>query len=151
MPTIMKFLRTFSLPFAFALALVGTLGSLYAQHLGYEPCVLCWWQRIFLYPLVLLIPIGIWKQDRNIALYALPLAALGGLVALYHTLLYYAIIPEALAPCAVSVPCTQHLPSLFGINLITGSLITFILIIIFLVIEYRGETSMTITKNYGAK
>lgn len=121
-------LRALALPAAFGIALAGTLGSLYAQYLGYQPCVLCWWQRLFLYPLVLLIPLGIWKKDRALPLYVGAFAFFGALVALYQALLYYGIVPETLAPCGIGVPCTQKLPSLAGLNLITASLGSFIVI-----------------------
>lgn len=135
-------LATLAVPLTFGLALAGTLGSLYAQHLGFEPCVLCWWQRIFLYPMVVLIPIGILRRDRALPTYILALAVLGALVALYHTLLYFGIVPEALAPCGIGVPCTLTLPTFFGLNLITGSLGTFILISILMLLAQ---------KSYGTK
>lgn len=122
---------------AFAVALIATLGSLYAQYLGIEPCVLCWWQRIFMYPLVFIIPIGIWRADRELSAYVLPLSILGGLVALYQTLLYYSILSEAFAPCAIGVSCTQELPSLLGLNLITASLGSFIAISALMIIHRR--------------
>lgn len=121
----------------FAIALTAMLGSLYAQHLGFEPCVLCWWQRIFMYPLVFIIPIGIWRRDRELSAYVLPLSILGGLTALYQTLLYYDILSEALAPCTVGVSCTQELPSLLGLNLITASLSSFIVISALMIIHRR--------------
>lgn len=122
---------------AFAIALIAMLGSLYAQHIGIEPCVLCWWQRIFMYPLVLIIPIGIWRADRDLWRYALPLSIFGALIALYQTLLYYGIVSEALAPCAVAVPCTQILPSFLGLNLITASLGSFVIISVLMIIHRR--------------
>lgn len=124
----MKLLGTWAPYLAFLLALCGLLGSLYAQQLGFEPCVLCWWQRVFLYPLVILIPVGILRRDAKLSSYVLPLVVVGGLVALYQTLLYYHVISEALAPCTVGVPCTQLLPSFLGFNLITASLATFVAI-----------------------
>ena len=121
----------------FAIALSAMIGSLYAQYLGIEPCVLCWWQRIFMYPLVFIVPVGIWRADRELGAYVLPLSILGGLTALYQTLLYYGILSEALAPCAVGVSCTQQLPSLMGLNLITASLGSFIAITALMIIHRR--------------
>jgi len=122
---------------AFAIAISALVGSLYAQHIGLEPCVLCWWQRVFMYPLVILIPIGLWLNNRTLVWYAVPLALAGALVALYHTLLYYGIVSEALAPCAINTPCTAPLPALFGVNLVTASLASFILISVLLTVDYR--------------
>lgn len=123
--------------FAFAIALIAMLGSLYAQYIGIEPCVLCWWQRIFMYPIVMVIPIAMWRAERELSTFVLPFAIFGGLTALYHALLYYGIVSEALAPCAVNVPCTQTLPSLLGLNLVTASLGSFIAIIVLMIIHRR--------------
>ncbi len=122
---------------AFAIALIAMIGSLYAQYLGIEPCVLCWWQRIFMYPLVLIIPIGIWCADRNLFAYVLPFSIMGSFTALYQALLYYGILSETLAPCAVGVSCIQILPTFFGLNLITASLVSFITISALLIIHRR--------------
>lgn len=122
--------------FAFAIALSALIVSLYVQSTGLEPCVLCWWQRIFIYPLVILIPVGLWLKDRNLALYTLPLAALGALVALYHTLIYYRLVSEGFVPCVINNPCTALLPTFFGFNLITASLASFIALIVLLFIDY---------------
>ena len=122
---------------AFAIALIAMLESLYAQYLGIEPCVLCWWQRIFMYPLVFIIPIGIWCADRRLSAYVLPLSVLGGLTAFYQTLLYYGILSKAFAPCAIGVSCTEQLPSLLGLNLITASLGSFIAISALMIIHRR--------------
>lgn len=122
---------------AFTIALIAMFGSFYAQYIGIEPCVLCWWQRIFMYPLVFIIPVGIWRADRELSMYVLPLSILGSLVALYQTLLYYGILSETLAPCAMSVSCTQYLPSFLGLNLITASLGSFVAISALMIIHRR--------------
>jgi disulfide bond formation protein DsbB len=125
---------------AFAIVLAALIVSLYLQYTGLEPCVLCWWQRIFIYPLVILIPIGIWRAGHEYIFYTLPLAVLGALVALYHTLLYYGVVSEALAPCTVGIPCTAILPDFLGFNLITASLASFSAIIVLLIIDYYHDT-----------
>lgn len=62
------------------------LGSLlYSTGLGFEPCVLCWWQRVFLFPLVPLFLVAWWKGDRTVFQYAVPLALLAGIIALYQS------------------------------------------------------------------
>ena len=122
---------------AFAIALIAMLGSLYAQYLGYQPCVLCWWQRIFMYPLVFIIPIGIWYSNRELSAYVIPFTVLGAGTAFYQTLLYYGILSEAFAPCAVGISCTQQIPSFLGLNLITASLGSFITISALMIIHRR--------------
>ncbi len=79
----MKWLCKHALYLAWVVALSGLLISVYyGEVLGFEPCRLCWYQRIALFPLALFLGIAAYKNDRTIALYALPLVGLGGLAAL---------------------------------------------------------------------
>lgn len=99
-----------ALPYlAWAIALVSTVGSLFfSEVMELPPCVLCWYQRIAVYPLVLIIGTGIITRDGRMKYYALPLALAGLAVAVYHNLLYYGVIPESITPCAQGVPCTER-------------------------------------------
>lgn len=100
---------------AFAQALIATLGSLiFSEILHFPPCVLCWYQRIALYPLVAIFAVGILKKDKNVYFYALPLIAAGWIIALYHNLLYYSLLPEAAAPCIAGISCTTKFIEWFG-------------------------------------
>lgn len=97
------------------LASVSTLGSLFfSQVMEFPPCVLCWYQRICLFPLVIILPVGLFPFDKSVVKYALPLAIAGWLTALYHTLLYAEIIPESIQPCTQGISCTEEYISLFG-------------------------------------
>jgi len=79
------------------LALAGMLGSLFfSEVMGLPPCVLCWWQRIFMYPLVIILLVRLFNYDQAVIRYALPLAVLGWLTAFYHYLVYSGYIPESL-------------------------------------------------------
>jgi disulfide bond formation protein DsbB len=94
---------------AWLIALVSTVGSLFfSEVMGLQPCVLCWYQRVAVYPLVLVIGAGIVMRDVRMKYYALPLCLAGLAVAVYHNLLYYGLIPEAVTPCAQGVPCTER-------------------------------------------
>ncbi len=85
-------------------AMIATAGSLFfSEVLRWIPCELCWYQRILMYPLVVILFVGIWRDDRKVYLYALPLALAGIAVSLYHYLMVMLIIPPA--PCAGAVPC----------------------------------------------
>jgi len=68
-----------------------------------------------MYPLVALIAVGIIKKDKNLPYYVLPLSSIGGLLAVYHNLLYYQIIPESAAPCLTGISCTTKFIEWFGI------------------------------------
>ena len=72
------------------------------------PCSLCWYQRVCMYPLVVITTVGLLRRDAGVARYAWPLAAAGLVVATYHNLLYYHLIPESIVPCATGVSCTSR-------------------------------------------
>jgi disulfide bond formation protein DsbB len=112
-------------------ASVATLGSLFLDKaLGIEPCSLCWYQRIFMYPLVLILLAGLLPLDRRITRYALPLAFFGWITAFYHLLMYIGIIPESLQPCGSGPSCVQDDLDLFGFaNIPMLSLLSFTLVI----------------------
>ncbi len=104
------------LPYAaWIIALLSAAGSLFfSEVMDLPPCVLCWYQRIAMYPLVLIIGIGIITEDPRWKVYALPLALLGLALALYHNLVYYGIIPESLTPCTQGVSCSERQIEWFG-------------------------------------
>ncbi len=85
-------------------AMLATGGSLFfSEVLRWIPCELCWYQRILMYPLIVILFVGIWRDDRQVHWYALPLSLSGIAVSLYHYLMVMLIIPPA--PCAGAVPC----------------------------------------------
>lgn len=89
------------------IALVATAGSLFlSQVMGYAPCVLCWYQRIAMYPLLIIFTVGLMAKTNEVHLYSLPLSIIGFLVALYHNLIQWEIIPEAASPCVQGVSCS---------------------------------------------
>ena len=91
------------------------LGALFfSEVMKLPPCVLCWYQRIFMFPLVLLLPLGLFPFDPRIVRYALPLSAVGGSIALFHVLLTWGVIPESVTPCTQGVPCGSNPIELFG-------------------------------------
>jgi disulfide bond formation protein DsbB len=98
------------LPYAvWVVALVATGGSLFfSEVMELPPCVLCWYQRIAMYPLVVIVAVGIVSGDRRWKWYALPLAVAGFLIAVYHNLLYYGLIPESITPCTEGISCTSR-------------------------------------------
>jgi disulfide bond formation protein DsbB len=100
---------------AWLIAAVATLGALFmSEIMGFAPCVLCWWQRIFMFPLVLILAIGLFPFDPKVLRYAMPLAAIGLLVAGFHVLMTMGIIPEALAPCRQGIACKTIQIEWFG-------------------------------------
>lgn len=124
--------RGWSLLFgAWLLATAASLGSLFfSEVMDLPPCSLCWYQRIFMYPLVIVLGMGFFPFDRGVVRYGLPLAIGGWLVAAWHTLLYVGVIPESAAPCAQGVSCAEQTWALFGVfSIPVLSLISFTLLV----------------------
>jgi disulfide bond formation protein DsbB len=123
------------------LATVAALGSLFfSEVMGLKPCVLCWYQRIFMYPLVVILLVGMFPLDIRVVRYALPLAVIGWVFAVYHYLLYTGFIPENLAPCDQDNSCKDIDLELFGfITIPMLSILSYTAIIVLLVI-FRNRT-----------
>lgn len=121
------------------IAAISTLGSLFFSHtMQFPPCVLCWYQRIFLFPLVFVFAVGLLCHDQGVVRYGLPLTLAGWLVALYHNLLYGGIIPESIRPCTQGVSCTENYIELFGfLSIPMLSLLSFTSILLLLTILKR--------------
>lgn len=93
---------------AWLVATTSSLGALFlSEVMEVAPCVLCWYQRAFMFPLAFVLAAGLFPQDRKVVRYALPLAVAGWLVALFHLLLTAGLIPETLTPCTQGVPCSR--------------------------------------------
>jgi len=123
---------------AWAVALAATLGSLYFSEIrGFAPCILCWYQRIAMYPLVFIIGVGILKQDRKVYHYVLPLSVIGLGISVFHNLLYYGVIPEVLAPCVAGVSCTTRFIQYFGFVTIPFLSFTAFALIMVLMVIYK--------------
>ena len=91
---------------AFLVALTATLGSLYLSEVAhFIPCVLCWYQRIAMYPLVPILLIAAWKGDAGIWRYTVPVAAIGAAISIYHYQLER-FPNQASVSCSAEAPCT---------------------------------------------
>jgi len=97
------------------IAMAALFGSLFfSEVMGLKPCVLCWYQRIFIYPLAVLFLVGMFPLDRSVVRYTLPLAVIGLGFAIYHYLLYSGYIPESLQPCSEDLSCAEINLELMG-------------------------------------
>jgi disulfide bond formation protein DsbB len=95
-----------SLPAAFGVALLATAGSLYFSEIAhFEPCRLCWYQRIAMYPLVVILAIAAWRRDDRVGRYVVPLALIGAAISVYHYALEWFPALDSGA-CSAAVPCT---------------------------------------------
>ncbi|MBM1691395.1 disulfide bond formation protein B [Sulfitobacter geojensis] len=112
---------------AWFLSLAASLSVLFiSEVLGQSPCHLCWLQRAFMFPLAVILGIAAWRSDLSIWRYAVPLAVIGGAIALYHWLLYAGVLPEPITPCTASGPsCTDDAMLILGLPIPALSFLTF--------------------------
>jgi len=109
------FIENYALYFAWVVALVATLGSLYFSNIrGFVPCELCWIQRIFMYPLTIVLGIAAFTNDVRMRLYVLPLTIIGGSISLYHYLVQKVPGFANIKPCVQGVPCNVQYINWFG-------------------------------------
>jgi disulfide bond formation protein DsbB len=130
---VVDFFRDFSIELAFLTALAGFVASLfYSNIVGFQPCLLCIWQRIFLYPQVVILGIALLKKDNGVRKYAIALSAIGAAIATYHTYLQFG--GTSVIPCSVNGVGCEHVYFLeFGyVTIPTMALTAFALIIVFL-------------------
>ncbi len=122
-------------------AMIATLGSLFfSEVMLFPPCVMCWYQRICMYPLALMLFIALLFNDKKVFLYAMPLVVAGLFFALYHNFLSWGIIPQSAAPCTQGVSCTSEYINWFGfISIQFLSLSAFVMLFILLLVLKRKE------------
>jgi disulfide bond formation protein DsbB len=121
-------------------SVIATLGSLFfSEVMHLVPCLLCWYQRIAMYPLVLILTVGILLRDRHLKYYVLPLSIIGLGISTYHNLLYYGIIPESIAPCTAGISCTTRQIEWLGFITIPLMALTAFIVIIISMLFYKQE------------
>lgn len=139
MNTATSFWREYGPYLAFGTALTAMLGSLYYSEIaGFVPCTLCWYQRILMYPLTLIILVGIIKQDEYLPGYVLPFSVSGVGVSTYHYLTQLGVISHS-AVCSVGVPCSLRYVNYFGFVTIPFlALIAFVVISVIMVVTKQA-------------
>jgi disulfide bond formation protein DsbB len=133
---------------AFIVAAIATGGSLFfSQVAGFIPCELCWFQRICMYPLSIILLLAAIAGDHRVARYLLPLPIVGACVSTYHILVENHVVGET-SQCLVSAPggCATKWINEFGfITIPTLALVAFVLLIEFLVLASTGEAAAPAT------
>jgi disulfide bond formation protein DsbB len=119
-----------ALPLATAIAAVATGGSLYLSEVaGYLPCALCWYQRIAMYPLTVVLGVAAVRRDRQVWRTAVPIAAIGAAVSVWHIVIERN--PALGGPCDPTAPCSIRWVEEFGfLTLPTMALSAFLAIIV---------------------
>lgn len=138
--TVLKSVAPHARILAFIVALTAMLGSLfYSEVAKFTPCILCWYQRILMYPQTILIGMGILKKDKDVADYAIGFSVVGGLIALYHY--WIQVGGSEIIPCSAvgySVSCSNRFSLEYGyISIPMMSLTAFTAIILLMVTSKR--------------
>lgn len=121
----------------FLVSLVATSGSLfYSEIAGYEPCTLCWYQRILMYPQVLLFGLALKKKEKVIIDYVLGLSLVGLAIGIYHYLLQIDLVPSVVCDVVgYSASCTQRFEMEYGyITIPMMSLTAFLIITVSMIL-----------------
>lgn len=107
--------QQYALFISWVIALVAMLGSLYFSEIRqFVPCTMCWYQRICMYPLVLILGIGSFQNDFNVKKLALPLSIIGLLISTWHYLEQKVPGFAEIKPCTQGVPCSSEYINVFG-------------------------------------
>lgn len=122
---------------AWLVAAVATGGSLYFSEIAdYLPCRLCWFQRIAMYPLAVILLVGALRRDRRVSLYAAAFPMVGAAVSIYH--IYIEVNPDKeSAACRAGVPCSTRWIDEFGyVTIPVMALSAFALIAVLMVVSF---------------
>ncbi|MDR4949016.1 disulfide oxidoreductase [Neobacillus cucumis] len=123
-------------------AIIATLGSLYfSEVMHFIPCTLCWYQRIFMYPLAIILGVAFYRNDQGIYRYVLPLSIIGMLISGYHTLLQKLPYLQQFEMCTTGVPCSKDYINWLGfITIPLLAFIAFTIITVCLVVLARNKS-----------
>lgn len=113
---IYSFIHSHILKVVFWSAFVASVGSLiYSNIIGFPPCDLCWWQRVLLYPQVLLAGMAMWKKDKTLIEYIFPMSIIGAVVALYQSAVQWGLLTSSVLNCvSVGGECAKVYVNEFG-------------------------------------
>lgn len=128
---------------AWVVSLVAMFGSLYFSEIkGYIPCELCWYQRILMYPLTLILGIGTFQNDTSVKKFVLPLSIIGGSISLMHYLEQKIPGFGGIKPCVSGVPCSAQYINWFGFVTIPFlALVAFVIIASCMILLKRSKKS----------
>lgn len=146
---IVKPFRPHAYILAFGLSLIATLSSLFLSEIAHlQPCILCWYQRIMMYPQPILYFVAILRKERVLRPYVIVLSSIGSVVSLYHYSLHVLPHNDLLMPCSqiyAGVPCDKGYTKFFGF--MTFPLMAFVvfalLIVLMLISDREKNTART--------
>lgn len=136
-------LKQLYLYMAWIVSIIATLGSLYFSEIaGFIPCELCWYQRILMYPLVLILGVATFQNDPTAKKYVLPLAVIGWFISLNHYLVQKVPGFAEVKPCVNGVPCTAQYINWLGfitIPFLAFTAFTFIIIFMIFLMKQKDQ------------
>lgn len=123
------------------ISIIATAGSLFfSEVMEFPPCTLCWYQRIAMYPLVVIFLVGSFRGALETVYFSAPLVIIGWLIAIYHNLIHMEIIPESASPCMEGISCgTVYIEWLGFITIPILSFTAFSIIGLFLIVLFKGN------------
>ena len=118
------------LAIAWVIAFVASLSVIFiGEVMGQVPCTLCWYQRIFMFPLAIVLGLGLWWQDSSVGRYGIVLSLAGAAIAFWHLLMFAGIIPVTIQPCTSNgISCTGDAQLIVGLPIPALSLASFVII-----------------------
>jgi disulfide bond formation protein DsbB len=133
--------RAYGLYLAWLVALIAMGGSLYFSEVAkFIPCELCWYQRILMYPLAVILGIASYRDDRSIIPYSITLSLGGTALSAFHYLLQKVPGLEGLAPCRKGIPCdVEYINWLGFITIPLLAFVAFVLISLLLAAARKGS------------
>jgi disulfide bond formation protein DsbB len=140
-----------SVVFAWIVATVTTLGSLYySEHAGFVPCELCWYQRIVMYPLVIVLGVATLRRDRAVWITTLVFVVVGAPLSLYHWLVERVPAFEESSSCSPTVPCSAPWFEKLGfVTLAWMAMSSFLLIGVLMVCTLLGDRARAVGEPAG--
>ncbi len=141
---VVAFLKKNALVLSFFIVLFGVSGSLFfSEILGFEPCRLCWFQRILFYPQLVLFGVALWKEDKKVFYYSLPLSFLGGLIAAYHYFIQLVPSVSSSTSCSLIGPSCSVAPFFFWnyLSIPLMALTAFVMLIVMMFLLKNNQES----------
>jgi len=138
----MRIIKQYNLYFAWLVAVIATFGSLYFSEIrGFVPCELCWFQRILMYPLSIILGIAAFFEDHKVKKYVLPMSVIGICVSTFHYLKQKTTWFDTVKPCTQGVPCNTQYISWFGFITIPFLALTAFILITLLLTMNKNESN----------
>jgi disulfide bond formation protein DsbB len=132
--------RSIAGPLSIVVTVVATLGSLYLSEIGdLSPCRWCWIQRVFMYPLAVVLVIAWLTRDRHVRRYAVPLSLMGVAASIWHYLLQQVPSLSDAKSCSLTTPCSVTYIEKFGFISIPWMAGSVFVLVLMLLIGFRSR------------